>query len=301
MKNQDTLINQFQEAAENAPLQKAPAHDAIWDKIESRLDKKALTTKKTYWKRIALAACFLLVGSLLFQWFQSPAPVTISAPVTIQDTIQNSVASAPIPSDTINPTVIKPEANALLKKQIEASAVVINETPPPPPIAQHDVPLEVIKKSKGIPFKNRVFDARGVAYTDADKVGDGDGVSDKQVTPQNLQKAPPLFILDSKAITGASKNYKSTTESELYATDDIESVTYLPNPLYIINGVEYTEKELFGPQPTSPYYPINEQDITDTKILQGDQATTAYGDKGANGVVIITTKNGKPKPIKQKK
>lgn len=296
MKNQDTLIKQFQKAAENAPLQKAPAHDAIWDKIESRLDKKALTTKKQLWKRIALAACFLLVGSLLFQWFQSPAPVTSTASVTIQDTIQNSVASAPTPSDTITPTVIKPEANALLKKQIETSEVVVNETPPPPPVAQHDATTEVIKKSKGMPFKNRVFDARGVAYTETD----ADGVSDKQVTPQNLQKAPPLFILDSKAITGASKNYKSTTESELYATDDIESVTYLPNPLYIINGVEYTEKELFGPQPTSPYYPINDQDITDTKILQGDQATTAYGNKGANGVVIITTKNGKPKPIKQK-
>ncbi len=295
MKNQDTLINQFQKAAQDAPLQKAPKHDAIWDKIETRLDHKELNTKKKHWQRIALAACFLLVGSLLFQWFQKPAQVSITAPVTVQDTIQNSVVTAPKSTDTLTTTVIKPEAKALLKKQLESSAVVVNATPPPPPMAPHDEPMQVIKKSNGLPFKNRVFDARGVTYIDAEVV------SDKQNTPQTLEKAPPLVILDEKAITGASKNYKSKTESQLNNSDDIETVTYLPNPLYIINGVEYSEKELFGTHPTSPYYPLNEQDITDTKILQGNQATTAYGDKGANGVVIITTKNGKPKPIKQKK
>jgi hypothetical protein len=109
------------------------------------------------------------------------------------------------------------------------------------------------------------------------------------------------LVLDDKAITGSSKNYKSKTEAKLNNADDIESVTYLPDPLYIINGVEYTEKELFGPQPTSPYYPLNEQNITDTKILQGDQATTAYGEKGAKGVVLITTQNGQPKTLKKSK
>ena len=76
---------------------------------------------------------------------------------------------------------------------------------------------------------------------------------------------------------------------------EMDSIVYLANPLYIINGNEYTEKELFGPNPTSPYAPLNQQDIISTSIYQGEDATKLYGEKGKKGVVIITTKNGKPK------
>lgn len=289
MKNQDTLFNQFQKAAQNVPLEKAPQHEAIWDKIESRLDQKELTSKKQQWKRIAIAACLLLVATLLFQWFQDSPPVTITAPVAIQDTIQNAVATAPKPADTIASTTLKPESNAILKKQLEATPLTIIDTPPPP-VAQHNKPMEPLKKAKAMPFKNRIFEARGVTYTDAD------GVAEETHNNFTTEKAPALIVIDDKAITGTSKNYKSKTENKLNNADDIESITILPDPLYIINGVEYTEKELFGPQPTSPYHPLNEQDIIDTKILQGKEATTAFGEKGAKGVVIITTKNGKPKP-----
>ena len=76
--------------------------------------------------------------------------------------------------------------------------------------------------------------------------------------------------------------------------EEVESVEYLDDPLYIINGVEYTEKELFGPNPTSPYYPLDKQEITSTTVFQGESATNLYGEKGKKGVVIISTKNKKP-------
>ncbi|MDR6968847.1 hypothetical protein J2X31_002873 [Flavobacterium arsenatis] len=69
----------------------------------------------------------------------------------------------------------------------------------------------------------------------------------------------------------------------------------LGNPLYIINGVEYTEQELFGPKPTSPYYPLIEQEITSINIIQAKNAIKLYGQmKGQSGVVVIETKDGKP-------
>jgi TonB-dependent SusC/RagA subfamily outer membrane receptor len=53
------------------------------------------------------------------------------------------------------------------------------------------------------------------------------------------------------------------------------------NPIYIIDGKEITKKEL---------QEINPIDIALVSVLKDEKATTAYGDKGENGVVLITTK-----------
>jgi hypothetical protein len=76
---------------------------------------------------------------------------------------------------------------------------------------------------------------------------------------------------------------------------EIESLVELKEPLYIINGVNYSEKEMFGPNPTSPYAPLDQQEITELKILLEEDAVKIYGEKGKKGVVIVTTKNNKPK------
>lgn len=54
-----------------------------------------------------------------------------------------------------------------------------------------------------------------------------------------------------------------------------------PAPLYIVNGEEKTQEELNQ---------INPESITEVKVLKGDDAEKAYGIKGKNGVMIITTK-----------
>ncbi len=74
----------------------------------------------------------------------------------------------------------------------------------------------------------------------------------------------------------------------------IEDISFLRNPLYLINGREYSEEELFGSNPTSPYAPLNKQEIETIVILQEKEAVPVYGEKGRKGVVIVSTKNGKP-------
>lgn len=71
-------------------------------------------------------------------------------------------------------------------------------------------------------------------------------------------------------------------------------------PLFIIDGVPYaTETTGFylttGPQPTttSPLNSINPSDIESIEVLKDADATAIYGSRGANGVVLITTKKGK--------
>jgi len=106
-----------------------------------------------------------------------------------------------------------------------------------------------------------------------------------------VQQNKDLVVIDGVAM---DKNYDADRELKEINTDDIEEFTYLPNPLYIINGIEYTEESLFGKNPTSPYAPLDKQRITSTNILKPADASKIYGKKGEKGIVIITTKDGKP-------
>jgi TonB-dependent starch-binding outer membrane protein SusC len=57
------------------------------------------------------------------------------------------------------------------------------------------------------------------------------------------------------------------------------------DPLYIIDGIQ-GDKNLFNA--------LNTQDILNITILKDAASTAIYGSSGANGVVIITTRKGKP-------
>lgn len=72
------------------------------------------------------------------------------------------------------------------------------------------------------------------------------------------------------------------------------------DPLYIIDGVPFasaslssnTVNTLISPN-ASPLSAINPSDIESIEVLKDADATAIYGSRGANGVVLITTKKGK--------
>ncbi|RKS92668.1 TonB-linked SusC/RagA family outer membrane protein [Flavobacterium limicola] len=71
-------------------------------------------------------------------------------------------------------------------------------------------------------------------------------------------------------------------------------------PLYIINGVPYASDPIgfnasatIMPTLTSPLNNLNPGDIESIEVLKDADATAIYGSRGANGVVLITTKKGK--------
>ncbi len=69
-------------------------------------------------------------------------------------------------------------------------------------------------------------------------------------------------------------------------------------PLYIIDGIPFSTASLFSagglittrPNPLSS---INPLDIESIEVLKDADATAIYGSRGANGVILITTKKGK--------
>jgi len=72
------------------------------------------------------------------------------------------------------------------------------------------------------------------------------------------------------------------------------------SPLYIIDGVPYSSEEIGNGMSmsvmsmnTNPLNNINPTDIESLEVLKDADATAIYGSRGANGVVLITTKKGK--------
>lgn len=77
-------------------------------------------------------------------------------------------------------------------------------------------------------------------------------------------------------ITTKNNEHSSSTERRMGVSDG--------NPLILMNGVAITKEEMDK---------INPDDIESVNVLKGEQATRLYGEKGKNGVVIITPKGEK--------
>ncbi|RZF58327.1 SusC/RagA family TonB-linked outer membrane protein [Sphingobacterium corticibacterium] len=83
----------------------------------------------------------------------------------------------------------------------------------------------------------------------------------------------------------------------------ITSITGNNSPLYVIDGMPVNDAVAIGsagvagttnnPNNRNPLNALNPVDIASIEILKDASATAIYGSRGANGVVLITTKKGK--------
>ncbi|MBN9299773.1 MAG: TonB-dependent receptor [Filimonas sp.] len=112
------------------------------------------------------------------------------------------------------------------------------------------------------------------------------------ITAKQLKDIPVNSLAE--ALTGRLAGVQVTTaEGMPGASVQIKirgngSITQDMSPLYVIDGVQ-VESGLDG---------ISPQDIESVDVLKDASATSIYGARGANGVVIITTKGGKEaKPV----
>lgn len=302
MNHKDDIFEQFKSAAEHAETKEFQAMDSVWNRVESKLDNKQLTKETKLWKKLAVAASLLLVATVGYQFLKEDkivvAPTNKVVSVDTLKTIIDSIPNKAIVSaeKNTNPN-IKPNAEMILQEQIDMENNLVNQDTikrlvPKMAVAVKESQIESNALELQKPaaaslvangYAKQKDNARGVrrsdGYFNAETVHSNDA---KQVE----KKEEPLLVIDDKVSD-------KQTVGKLDA-DEIDSILVLPDPLYIINDVEYTEKELFGPNPTSPYAPLNKQNIESLSILQNEKATSLYGDKGKKGVVIITTKGGKP-------
>jgi TonB-linked SusC/RagA family outer membrane protein len=74
-------------------------------------------------------------------------------------------------------------------------------------------------------------------------------------------------------------------QSPIIRIRGISSITAGTNPLYVVDGLPMENFNLNN---------INPQDIESVEVLKDASSAAIYGSRGANGVVLITTKLGKP-------
>ena len=318
MDNQDKIFDKFKEAAHNSEQKDFPGMDKVWARVEEKLDKKEDKKAISLWKKIAIAASLLLLISLGAQFFTSDQNTTIPTSKVVinekeKDLIQNSEMQKDAVAVEESKIVPKAEAVKILNKQIqEQHATVANDeaititeavgagTVSAPVYEEAIAPISESVSSSG--FVNDEEDSAA-----KDKVADfgyskrigREAFAAKAAGQQEelAKKSKPLVIINGKALShsnDAKRDQMMMAELPNLQPENVESLVVLDEPLYIIDGVYYSENDLFGDNPTSPYAPLNKQEIKTITILQDTEAVEKYGEKGKKGVVIITTKNGKP-------
>ena len=73
----------------------------------------------------------------------------------------------------------------------------------------------------------------------------------------------------------------------------IGSINASQTPLYVVDGVPIVTSDVSG-YGSDPLAGINPDDIASLTVLKDAAASSIYGSRAANGVIIITTKKGKP-------
>ncbi|MFH6960341.1 hypothetical protein ACHRV1_23320 [Flavobacterium aquidurense] len=309
MDNQDKIFDKFKEAAENSERKDFPGMDKVWARVEDKLDKKEDKKAISLWKKIAIAASLLLLISIGSQFIKSDKTAIQDTKVVIKENIeQNILEKNKTVVSSESPLLPKPEALKILDKQITrqnnvaettiyvteavgagiADAIIIEE--PAAALTQADYAIEEDNNN----LKDKAAQNSDYSRT-VERESAKVAFADKQ--PQMAKKSAPLIVLNGNAISHSDDNKRDKMmQNELpnLQPENVDSLVILDAPLYIIDGVYYSENDLFGKNPTSPYAPLNKQEIKTITVLQDLEATSKYGEKGKKGVVIITTKYGKP-------
>ncbi len=138
-----------------------------------------------------------------------------------------------------------------------------------------------------------------------------------QVTAEEIERQPlmnPLLALEGKVAgldVSMTNGYASApVKVELRGRADINPM-FTSDPLYVVDGVPLTVNDVSGASSyatgsvgfaqsfggpangQSPFFSINPADIESIEVLKDADATAIYGSRGANGVIIITSKKGK--------
>ena len=119
---------------------------------------------------------------------------------------------------------------------------------------------------------------------------------------QALQaRMPGVVITQTSGVAGSGMKIQIRGQNSLRTYNPTNGVVDGNTPLYIVDGVPiastpiYSSGELLSPSAfgIDPLNTIDPANIESVEILKDADATSIYGSRGANGVVLITTKKGK--------
>lgn len=161
--------------------------------------------------------------------------------------------------------------------------------------------INVVMQADATALDQVIINAGYYTVSDREKTGSISKVTAKEIQDQPV--ANPLAALQGRVagvsispttgLSGGGYQVRIRGQGSIAAGND---------PLYIIDGIPYDSKTMGyatvgatiipGGQ-ISPLSLLNPQDIESIEILKDADATAIYGSRGANGVILISTKKGK--------
>ncbi|MFH7013310.1 hypothetical protein ACHRV5_15715 [Flavobacterium sp. FlaQc-52] len=319
MDNQDKLFEKIKQASHNAESKDFPAMEKVWSRVEEKLDKKEAKKTIALWKKIAIAASLLLVISLGSQFIKTDNSQTIQ---NTNKVVTTDTKTEPVQKPILEESKVAVSENSKIVSQKEAEKIIDNQIKQQKEVVQNDIqspnaaaviayetvkaeastkayiPPPVMEPAYATEERSYLKD-KAFATEELSKSAKNESyrIADAEASPQMAKKSAPLVIMNGKAIShndDVKRDKMMQAELSNLSPENVESLVVLAEPLYIIDGNYYSENDLFGKNPTSPYAPLNKQEIKTITILQDLEATSKYGEKGKKGVIIITTKTGKP-------
>lgn len=247
------------------------------------------------------AMMMLFLGLMLFG-IQAIAQKTISGKITDQKTGNPiSGASVTIKGGT-GGTSTDADGNFTLNVPGESSTLVISAIG----FAGIEVPVAGTNFSTAIALNSAAKDLNEVVVIGYGSVRKKDLTgSVANVTNKDFNKgqiASPQQLLEGR--TPGVLVTQSTGEPGAAVTINIRgagSISGRQQPLYVVDGVPLIEGGTLGSQsgveggttPRDPLAFLNPNDIESMTVLKDASAAAIYGSRGANGVILITTKSGR--------
>jgi hypothetical protein len=296
----------------------------VWNNIETKLDHRSMKHKKEWWKTTAIAASVLLTLSIIYLVITKNDTVNFTQPntpsveivseekakeiieekqseVVFEDvkkdksSTQNKVLSFESSIDEaknnstetkeLNENVYKAKSEEIIvdkpeMKKVESAYSNFNQR------NQQDVATRNNAFVKRKAFESRSTNMQYFQNTSPIAV-DKNVKFEKSDTVKN-----PLLVVDGKVKQNNLENDAISEQElkELANEYDTEDIIHLKEPLYIINGEEFTEEEVYGKNPTCKYAPLTKEKIKKIKVYTPLEGINKYGDKGKKGVVVITLK-----------
>lgn len=341
MENKDKIYKQFKEAARKTEQQEFERIEAVWNRVEEKLDKKKKRRGIVWWKYTGAAAVilvFISIGNLIMRNDADPIIVPDVLPennITVIDTqkvnkafntaaeeVNNEVIVTTEPQDKYaydtlrNEKVINRELTWEQKNDAGAFRTTgkVNRKDSNP-IANSAIPHiayseETDKVKPVLNNKNKNVNAsisnmatispnasnqypavtanKYPIHKDAKVVAnkkyrDGDLAKDVE-TIEGRTNASMI-----QSLQGQVAGLKIATASGQPGADDtiilrgVGSIRGNVEPLFIIDGIPVDE---------DGFRSLNQNDIDSFTILKDAAATSIYGNRGANGVIVIKTKSG---------
>ncbi|MBR6852847.1 MAG: TonB-dependent receptor [Prevotella sp.] len=117
--------------------------------------------------------------------------------------------------------------------------------------------------------------------------GDLESIAGASFTEKLQGQAPGMLVSNSSGTPGTSVFVRLRGTTSINAGND---------PLYIVDGIPFNGNSIQsldqGALVANPLADISPDDIKDVQVLKDASATAIYGARGANGVILITTKRG---------